>query len=452
MSKRYDAIIIGGGIVGPAAAYVAAGWARRSGSPLAIALIEKEGGLATVASGHERNSQTLHFGDIESNMGLAQALRVQAAAEYVAAYIEAHPDHLISVQRHKMCLAVGAAEIMRLHERFTMLQPHYPKIRFLDRDEIAALEPNVVAGRDPSEPIAALFSPDGFIVNYGRLAESFARDANAVSANVETFYRTSVERIVRTEDGYAVYTDRGIFSANGVIVAAGGYSLALAKQLGLGTDWELIPVAGSFYRTTIRDCVTGKVYTEQNPEIPFAAPHADPEVMNPSETRFGPTAKLVPLLERHRWGTFWGFLQTIIWNPHGLWAYVAVLLSSPVLLRFVLRNLFLDLPIVGKWMYLQDIRKIIPRMRYRDLKFAKGVGGIRPQILDVRERKLRHGEGKIRGDRAVFLITPSPGASVCLQAAEEAVADLLAMLGPEYTFERERFRREHVRTSHGAAA
>lgn len=448
----YDVLVVGGGIVGPAAVYVAAGWGRRSGSPLTIALLEKEGGLARVASGHEFNSQTLHFGDIETNMSLEQARRVQAAAEYVAAYIEAHPDRMIHVKRHKMCLAVGHAEIARLRERFEVLRPFYPKIRFLDRAEIAALEPNVVAGRDPHEPIAALFSPDGFIVNYGRLAESFERDAKAMNANVETFYRTAVQQIVRIADGYEVRTDRGIFRAKGIIVAAGGYSLVLAKQLGYGQDWELIPVAGSFYRTRIRDCVVGKVYTEQNSEIPFAAPHADPEVTNPNETRFGPTAKLVPLLERHRWGTFWGFLRTIIWNPRGPWAYLAVLLSSPVLFRFVLRNLLLDLPILGKWMYLKDIRKIIPAMRYADIELARGVGGIRPQIVDSHTRKLRHGEGKLRGERAVFLVTPSPGASVCLQAAEEAVVDLLPMLGPDYTFDRARFQQDHRREPVAPAA
>lgn len=451
MEQTYDVVIVGGGIVGPAAVYAAAGWARHSGSPLTIALLEKEGGLAKVASGHESNSQTLHFGDIESNMPLKQALRVQAAAEYVAAYIEAHPDHMIFVKRHKMCLAVGDEEIANLRERFEMLQPFYPKIRLLNRDEIALLEPNVVAGRDPAVPIAALFSPDGFIVNYGRLAESFERDAKTMNPHVETFYRTAVQQIVRTADGYEVHTNRGVFRAKGIIVAAGGYSLVLAKQLGYGQDWELVPVAGSFYRTSIRDCVFGKVYTMQNPEIPFAAPHADPEVLNPNETRFGPTAKLVPLLERHRWGTFWGFLRTIIWNPRGLWAYVAVLIASPVLLRFVLRNLLLDLPIIGKWMYLKDIRKIIPAMRFRDIELAKGVGGIRPQIVDARKWKLRHGEGKLPGERAVFLVTPSPGASVCLQAAEEAVADLMPMLGPDYTFDRARFIRDHTRAKPEAA-
>lgn len=449
---QYDVLVVGAGIVGPAAAYVAAGWGRRAGSSLTIALLEKEGGLAKVASGHEANSQTLHFGDIETNMPLEQARRVQAAAEYVAAYIEAHPDRMICVNRHKMCLAVGDEEIASLRERFEMLQPFYPKIRFIDRAEIAQLEPNVVAERDPWEPIAALFSPDGFIVNYGRLAESFERDAKALNAHVETFYRTAVQQIVRTADGYEVHTDRGTFRAKGIIVAAGGYSLVLAKQLGYGQGWELIPVAGSFYRTRIRDCVRGKVYTPQEPEIPFAAVHADPEVTNPNETRFGPTAKLVPLLERHRWGTFSGFLRTIIWNPRGLWAYIAVLLASPVLLRFVLRNLLLDLPILGKWMYLQDIRKIIPAMRYGDIELAKGIGGIRPQIVDIATRKLRHGEGKLLGERAVFLVTPSPGASVCLQAAEEAVADLLPMLGPGYTFDRERFQQDHRRKPEEPAA
>jgi len=447
VEATYDIVVIGGGIVGPAVVYVAAGWT----SALRIALLEKEDGLSQVASGHESNSQTLHFGDIETNMALEQALRVQGAAELVAAYLEQHAQEGgLTVRRHKMCLAVGDAEIARLRARYEELWPHYPKIRFIGRDEIAALEPSVVAGRDPEEPIAALFSPDGFIVNYGRLAESFEREAKRRNPKVETFTRTRVERLERTPTGYAIHTNRGTFHARAVAVTAGGYSLVLAKSLGYGRDWELIPVAGSFYRTRRRNCLAGKVYTEQNPDIPFAAPHGDPEVMTPDETRFGPTAKLIPLLERHRWGTFWGFLRTVIWNPRGLWAYVAVLLSSPVLLKFVIRNLFLDLPIIGKWMYLRDIRKIVPSMRYDEVELAEGIGGIRPQIVNIRERKLRHGEGKIAGedgDPIVFLVTPSPGASVCLRVAEETVVQLVAFLGPGTTFDRERFIRDHTRTA-----
>lgn len=441
----YDLVIVGGGITGPADAYVLCRYTnlRR------IALIERRGGLAQVNSGHEGNAQSLHDGSIETNFSLAKALAVRDAAGLVASVLDRHPDEGVCVRSHKMVIGVGAAEVAFLSDRFREFALHFPELQFLDRDGIAQVEPKVVEGRDPSVPLAAIFSGNGYIVNYGRLAELLTREAKDGSAALDTFYRTEVLAIERTVDGFTVRTNRGAFATRAVLVSAGAHSIVFAKQLGYAPDLEVLPVAGSFYRTRIRRCLTGKVYTVQIPGIPFAAVHGDPEVTNPDETRFGPTAKMLPMLERHRYGTVLDFLRQIVWKPRGLLAYVAVL-RDPTILAFALKNALVDLPVLGRWIFLRDVRKIVPTMRYADLTYATGVGGIRPQIVNTKTMALEMGEGRIVGDRVIFNVTPSPGASKCLAAAEHD-AMTLTKFWASYQFDRERFRRDHAPAAHDSA-
>ena len=49
------------------------------------------------------------------------------------------------------------------------------------------------------------------------------------------------------------------------------------------------------------------------------------------------------------------------------------------------------------------------------------------------------GEAKIVGDKIIFNITPSPGASTCLQNAEDDTNRIISFLGEKYTFDRDRF-------------
>jgi malate dehydrogenase (quinone) len=77
-----------------------------------------------------------------------------------------------------------------------------------------------------------------------------------------------------------------------------------------------------------------------------------------------------------------------------------------------------------------------------DLQLAKGYGGIRPQIVNLKTKRLELGEAKIVGENILFNITPSPGASTCLQNAEYDTEKILAFLGQGYTFDKNRFLQE----------
>ena len=64
-----------------------------------------------------------------------------------------------------------------------------------------------------------------------------------------------------------------------------------------------------------------------------------------------------------------------------------------------------------------------------ELKFAKGIGGTRPQIVNNTTRKLEMGEAKLTGEKIIFNITPSPGASTCLGNAYSDTSKIIEFLG-----------------------
>jgi len=178
-------------------------------------------------------------------------------------------------------------------------------------------------------------------------------------------------------------------------------------------------------------------------KLPFAAIHGDPEVHDRSVTRFGPTAKALFMLERHKYGTVWEYFKTAGLSFSAFMA-IGNILSDWVVFSYLFKNFLYDLPIIGKRLFIKEVRKIVPKIKLSDLKFAKGYGGVRPQIVEIKNRKLNLGEAKILGDNIIFNITPSPGASTCLRNAEEDVEKLIEFLGKDFKFDKEGFEMDLV--------
>ncbi|MBX0285146.1 FAD-dependent oxidoreductase [Haloarcula salinisoli] len=435
MSGKYDLVIVGGGISGASLLYTTAKFTDID----SIALLEKEEEVAAINSHHTNNSQTLHFGDIETNYTLEKAEEVKEGAELLAGYLENHdPEREMHAKRSKMVLAVGEEEVPQLEERYHEegFGDLFPKLRPIGRDEIADIEPKVLEGREPDVDMLALQTPDGYVVDYGQTTKSFVEQAEQ-EANVDVYTGTEVTDITPTLDGYTIETDDGRFDCDATVVAAGSHSLQMAKELGYGEDKVLLPVAGSFFLAD--DLLNGKVYTLQMKKLPFAAVHGDADVHDDSITRFGPTAKLVPALERGNISTVSDFIDVFGLNAASFLSY-ANILSDKVLLPYVLRNLLYDLPEVGPRQFLPHVQKVVPSVELDDIERAKGYGGVRPQIVDTKAKSLDMGEAKIVGDDVIFNITPSPGASTCLKNAKRDTHTLLEFLDGEYEFDEEAFR------------
>ena len=429
---HYNVVIIGGGITGTSLLFALARYTNISH----LALFEKYGDVAEVNSHYNNNSQTLHFGDIETNYTLEKAGRVKEAAQMLVRYLEKYASDAF-VKGPKMVLAVGDKEVNELEDRFSKFQVLFPKLKKIGREEINRLEPRVVAGRDQKEKIMALLSENGYAVDYKKLSRSFVLKARQLEKTVDVFLNTDVTNIQPEDEGYKIITiSRGVFKADVIAVMAGPHSLVFAKKLGYGKNFGLLPVAGSFYCAD--DILRGKVYTMQIKKLPFAAIHGDPDVNNPKETRFGPTAKVLPLLERHNYSTVMDFIKTSVWSLKGILSLIKII-TDRTLFLYVLKNFGYDLPFVGKWLFLKEAKKIVPTLRYTDLHFGKGIGGIRPQVVNIDTKKLEMGEAEIVGDKILFNITPSPGASVSLKNAEQDALRIVSMLGRPFQFDEQKW-------------
>jgi malate dehydrogenase (quinone) len=438
---KHDVVIIGGGVSGTALLYTLCKYTNLKN----IGLIEKYPDFGLVNSSPRMNSQTLHFGDIETNYTLEKARKVKLYADMVMNYLENEKsekgDEGIFIKVPKMVLAVGGDQVKSLRDRFPSFGELFPKLRMIGREEIGKIEPRILEGRDPDQELLALLTEDGYTVDFRKLSHSFVKNAELLNPGIAVYKSTKVTRIVRTGNSFKIETDKGNFEAEAIVVAAGSHSLKFAKSLGYGKSYSILSMAGSFY--TGPKVLNGKVYTMQVPKLPFAAIHGDPEVNNENITRFGPTAKPIFLLERYNRATFFEYWKTFGFGLAPLRSILKIS-SDRVIFSYLLRNVLYDFPWIGKRSFLKEIKKIVPGIKLKEIRFARKVGGTRPQIINNETRKLELGEAKILGEKIIFNITPSPGASTCLGNAFEDTLKIMDFLSKRFTFDREKFEKDLV--------
>jgi malate dehydrogenase (quinone) len=424
----HDVAIIGGGVCGTALLYLLSEYTDVQN----IALIEKYDDVAKVNSHGRNNSQTLHCGDIETNYTLEKAAKVKAAAEMVVNYTEtlAQRDKVI-FKYPKMVLGVGEKECQQLRERFETFKTVFTTMQLLEKEQIAEIEPNVIMvdGKMREEPCVALAVLDEYsAVDFHQLAQSFIGEASKRQDKaIGLFLNHHVEDIVEKDGLFSIVTKDNVIKAKTVVVSAGGHSLLLAQQMGYGLEFSCLPVAGSFYFTP--PLLNGKVYTVQNDKLPFAAVHGDPDVLVDGKTRFGPTALLLPMLERYNSKTFIEFLRVLKLDRRVFKVFWDLFKVSDIR-NYIFKNFLFEVPGLRRWLFMKDARKIVPSLKLEDVTFAKGFGGVRPQLIDKKSAKLMLGEAKINpGTGIVFNMTPSPGATSCLENAELDMRFVVERLG-----------------------
>lgn len=438
-NEKYDVLIVGGGVVGTALLYTLSKYTDIKN----VCLIEKYSDFGLVNSASYNNSQTLHFGDIETNYSLEKAKSVKRMADMVMNYLDGEKDttesHKLFSKYSKMVLAVGNEQVVGLRKRYPPFSELFPKLKMIEKDEIGRIEPRILEGRDPNEELLALVTEDGYTVDFKQLCHSFVNNVLKKNPLMSIHLSTRLLKISRTGDHYTIITNKGEFKALSVVIAAGGHSLMIAKSLGYGKNLSILSVAGSFY--TGPKVLNGKVYTIQQPKLPFAAIHGDPEVHDAEVTRFGPTAMPIFQLERHNWSSFREY-----WKTFGLGISPVISLSKiifdKVLFTYIFMNFLYDLPYFGRRLFIKEVRKIVPSLKLSELRFAKGIGGTRPQIVNNTTRKLELGEAKLTGDNIIFSITPSPGASTCLGNAYSDVSKIVEFLGNKHKFDKEAFEKD----------
>lgn len=441
MAKKhyYNVIIVGGGISGTALLYTLSKYTDIKD----IALFEKYNDIATLNSSAKGNSQTLHCGDIETNYTLEKAISTNKTATMVENYGKMYGyDNKYMFQIPKMALGVGDKEVKFIKERYKEFKKDFPYMEFWDKKQLAKIEPALLKGRKKSEDIAAMGTNKRWsAVDFGEIAKSFVRNAKKENSNIDVHLNKEIEDIKKIGDKYEVIANGKKYYSDYVVVNAGAHSLLLAHRMGHGLDFSCLPVGGSFYYSKV-DSLKSKVYTIQNPKLPFAAIHGDPDIVHDNVIRFGPTAIVLPKLERYHHAHFLDFIETLAPSPEVLEVFYDLMHDSDIR-DYAIKNFLYEVPGVRRKLFAKEVQKIVPSMTQDDIEFADGIGGLRPQVIDKKSKKLFLGEAKIEtGEGIVFNMTPSPGATSCLGNAykdTELICDFL-----DAKFKKKKFNKELV--------
>lgn len=444
--KHYEVVVIGGGITGAALLYELARYTDIKN----IALVEKYEGIATLNSKGTANSQTIHCGDIETNYTFEKAKKVKRTADMVVKYgLQYGYQNKFMFANQKMVMGVGEREVDIIKERFEIFKELYPYLELFDKEKLKEIEPKIVFDENGNE------RPENIIsmgvqkevyttINYGAMAISLTENAKKQeNKTCDVFLNTEVLGITHIGDKFFLRTRNNMaISANFVVVDAGAHSLWLAHRMGYGKNMGCLSMAGSFYLTK-QHLLNGKVYMVQNPKLPFAALHGDPDILADGCTRFGPTALALPKLERYKGlKSVPEYFQTLNFSKEVVQILWDLIKDSDIR-NYVFRNYMFEIPEIGKKLFVEDAKKIVPSLKIEDIYYARGFGGVRPQVLNRTEKKLMLGEASIDTEKGViFNMTPSPGATSCLGNAERDVKKVCAFLNK--TFDEQKFTAELV--------
>ena len=425
--KHYEVVIVGGGISGAALFYELAKYSTAKN----ICLLEKYEDLATLNSKGTSNSQTIHVGDIETNYTLSKAKVTKRTAKMIEKFcLQYGLQEKIMFKHQKMALGVGEKEVEFITKRYNEFKEVFPYLELWDKEKLRELEPKLVYAdkaqtQDRPEPIIAMGAKDQYTtVDFGAMTKELAKAGQNADTTKTTdiFFNSEVEDIEKVGNKYKLTTVNGtVYTADFVVVNAGAHSLFLAHKMGYGKHMGSLSMAGSFYITN-GEFLNGKVYMVQNDKLPFAALHGDPDILENGKTRFGPTALALLVLERYKGGkSIFQCLKTMNIDGSIIKIFWDLLKDSEIR-NYVFKNFLFEVPGINKGLFVKDARKIVPSLSVDDLEYAKGFGGVRPQVLNKTEKKLMLGEASLsEGKGIIFNMTPSPGATSCLGNAERDI-------------------------------
>lgn len=436
--KHYEVVIVGGGISGAALFYELAKYSSAKN----ICMLEKYEALATLNSKGSSNSQTIHVGDIETNYTLDKAKITKRTAKMIEKFcLQYGLEDKIMFKHQKMALGVGKEEVEFITNRYNEFKELFPYLELWDKEKLRELEPKLVYAdkeqtKDRPEEIIAMGARDEYTtVDYGAMTEELAKAGQEAdtSKTTDIFYNSEVEEIEKVGDKYKLTTVNGtVYTADFVVVNAGAHSLYLAHKMGYGKHMGSLSMAGSFYITS-GEFLNGKVYMVQNDKLPFAALHGDPDILEDGKTRFGPTALALGVLERYKGlGSVGQCIKTMNIDGSILKIFWDLLKDSEIR-NYVFKNFLFEVPGINKGLFVKDAQKIVPSLTKDDIEYAKGFGGVRPQVLNKDEKKLMLGEASLsEGNGIIFNMTPSPGATSCLGNAQRDIKEVCDYLNLEF--------------------
>ncbi|MEH3129191.1 MAG: malate:quinone oxidoreductase [Mycolicibacterium neoaurum] len=415
-----DVALIGGGIMsatlGAMLALLQPHWR--------VTVIERADALATESSHPWNNAGTGHSGYCELNYmpdpadgatPAAVAAQFALSRRWWAHLVETGllDPGFVTTTPH-MDVVFGDRDIAYLRRRFDTLRavPAFAGMRYSqDPTVIAGWAPLVMAGRDPSQRVAATWHPAGTDIDFGVLTRQLTRLITG-----DTLLGHEARTVTRTPNGgwrIAGRCGRQRFEldADRVFIGAGGHTLTLLQRAGLPEirGYGVLPVGAAFLRCSDQEIAAqhhAKVYGQASLGAPpMSVPHLDRRVVDgDAHLMFGPYATFsTRLLTNGRVTDFFGTVR-----PHNARALIRAISGNRDLLGYLIGQL-----LASRGRRFEQLRRYYPHADPRDWEWI--TAGQRAQLI-APNGELRTGtELVVSADGTIAgLLGASPGASTAV--------------------------------------
>ncbi|WP_025948814.1 L-2-hydroxyglutarate oxidase [Geobacillus thermocatenulatus] len=392
--------IIGGGIVGLAAAYSI----KQARPEAEITVIEKENHWGAHQTGH--NSGVIHSG-VYYKPGSYKAKFARSGGEALIRFCQKYG---IPFERcGKVIVATSEQELPLLKNLYDRGLQNGLNLELIGQDRLRDFEPYVSG-------IRAIHVKETGIVDYKKVCEIIASLLKDVGA--ELLLNTKVERIVEERSKVRVITNRGAQSFDFAVNCAGLHSDRIAHASGVAMDLKIVPFRGEYYklRPEKRYLVKNLVYPVPNPQFPFLGVHLT-RMIN-GEVEVGPNAVLGFKREgyRKRDVDVKDLLDTFSFR--GFWKLALTYWREGM--EEMVRS-------YSKISFVKNVQRLLPDVEADDLIPAPA--GVRAQALRF-DGTLVDDFYIINTKRTVHVLNaPSPAATACFPIGEEIARRTFEMAG-----------------------
>jgi L-2-hydroxyglutarate oxidase LhgO len=358
IGKGCQILIIGAGITGLT---LARELVQRGADDILI--LEKEASLGAHASG--RNSGVLHAGIYYT----PDTLKAKFCAEGNRLMKSFCREKGLAVKESgKVIVAKNPAEAAQLQDLKHRADQSGARAILIDPKELSEIEPYAATCEQ------ALYSPDTAVIRPREVLTALETELTLSKKAVVSYGTAFHSRLGKGR----VRTSKGEIRFEKFINAAGAYADRIAHQYGLGGEYKILPVKGTYQklvepRTFL---VKGNIYPVPDLRNPFLGIHLTRTIDN--DVFIGPTA--LPALGRENYGLWDGWSSE---TPLILYRNAALLVNNPAFRHAALTE---TRTVLKRFAY-RESRKLLPALRLQDLTRTDKVG-IRPQLINWPTQKL----------------------------------------------------------------
>ncbi len=396
MTKNFDYIILGAGIVGLTIAKTLV----EKYSDSKILIIEKEPQSGLHGSG--RNSGVMHSGIYYPSDSL-KALVCSEGSKKMASYCD---EHNLPINRMgKVVVPTKEHDDPQVELLFQRGQENGAKVEIIDEQQLKEIEPDArtASGR-------ALYSPNTAVVDPKAILKKIINELE--DNNVEIQYSTQCKSVDAKKS--IIYTEKDKMSYGVLYNATGQYADKIAKLFGAAENYTSLPFKGLYYKLSHESNIhfNGLIYPVPDLNVPFLGVHTVKTI--DGNQYLGPTA--IPAFGRENYQGLEGvniaetgqisyhLIQQYIKNNQGFRQF-----AHEEAFRFLKKN------------FTQAVQALVPAIKEEYLLPSNKVG-IRAQLLNTKTRKLEMDFLVERKDNTVHILNAvSPAFTSSLKFAELVV-------------------------------